>query len=358
MKRFLVWVMTIIILLTGNVSGLAQTEPEATWTPEQTDLFFLLLRQSLEKETGISMTEVDLKISNVQIEKSGSQVWCTGMVTNESSRTVYEFVKVKGEFKDLYGNIVDTDIAYASGGEGLAPGESSSFTLSVNDDYSIKDCTVTIYEADESIKESYPALSSLERDLEIKDLKLEQTSSSMKCTGRIRNNSSDTSYKFIKVKGAFEDSFGNVVDTDSTYAVGDEGIAPGESSTFTMYVDKNSKIERCTVTVYDYDAEKNYGSSSLADAQANLKLSNIKLEQTSSNIKCTGTITNNSSGKRYRFVQVKGSFKDSSGNVVDTDSTYAVGNEGLDPGESSTFTMYVDRNYSITQCSVSIYQVG
>lgn len=70
---------------------------------------------------------------------------------------------------------------------------------------------------------------------------------------------------------------------------------------------------------------------------------------------CTGTITNNSS-KTYRFVEVKGAFKNSNGKVVDTDWTYAVGSEGLAPGESSTFRMSVTKQYDITDCDVSILE--
>lgn len=66
-----------------------------------------------------------------------------------------------------------------------------------------------------------------------------------------------------------------------------------------------------------------------------------------------GTITNSGS-KTYRYVQVKGSFKDKDGVVVDTDWTYAVGSEGLSPGESKTFRLSVKKNYSIKDCSLSI----
>lgn len=66
-----------------------------------------------------------------------------------------------------------------------------------------------------------------------------------------------------------------------------------------------------------------------------------------------GKITNNGS-KTYRYVEVKGSFKNSSGTVVDTDWTYAVGSEGLSPGESKTFQLSVPKDSSISTCSVSI----
>lgn len=95
-------------------------------------------------------------------------------------------------------------------------------------------------------------------------------------------------------------------------------------------------------------------SSSYESAYTALKFSNIKVSSNSSYIICTGTVTNNGS-KTYKFVKIKGSFKNSSGTVVDTDSTYAVGSEGLAPSESKTFRMSVDKNYQISSCSVSIY---
>ena len=64
-------------------------------------------------------------------------------------------------------------------------------------------------------------------------------------------NTGKKTYKFVKVKGAFKDSSGNVIDTEWTYAVGSEGLAPGESSVFRMSVPKNSKITSCSVTVYE-----------------------------------------------------------------------------------------------------------
>ena len=72
------------------------------------------------------------------------------------------------------------------------------------------------------------------------------------CTGSVKNNGTKT-YKYIKVKGSFKDSSGNVVDTDWTYAAGSEGLAPGESTTFRLSVTKNSKITSCSVSLLDYD---------------------------------------------------------------------------------------------------------
>lgn len=91
-----------------------------------------------------------------------------------------------------------------------------------------------------------------ERVLKVSYAYIEHNSSYTVCIGSIKNEGKKT-YKFVQVKGAFEDSSGRVIDTDSTYAVGSEGLIPGESSTFRMSVPANKNIESCTVTVFDYD---------------------------------------------------------------------------------------------------------
>lgn len=89
-------------------------------------------------------------------------------------------------------------------------------------------------------------------DLKLSNLRLTSNSSYTKVTGTITNKGSHT-YKYVKVKGAFEDYSGSVIDTDWTYAVGSEGLSPGESKTFTMSVTKDYRIKDCTVTIIDYD---------------------------------------------------------------------------------------------------------
>lgn len=100
--------------------------------------------------------------------------------------------------------------------------------------------------------------------------------------------------------------------------------------------------------IYDDDAKSSYGSAS-----TDLRFSNISIQHNSSYTVVTGTVTNNGS-RTYKFVTIKGSMKTSTGTVVDTDSTYAVGSEGLAPGESTKFRMSVDKNYSISKCDISI----
>ncbi len=98
---------------------------------------------------------------------------------------------------------------------------------------------------------------------------------------------------------------------------------------------------------------KNSPYDNFESAYTSLKISNVNLSSNSSYEVCTGTIKNTGS-KTYSFVKVKGSFKNSSGEVIDTDWTYAVGSEGLAPNESKTFRLSVPENYEIKKCSVSI----
>lgn len=88
--------------------------------------------------------------------------------------------------------------------------------------------------------------------LKLSDISLTTNSSYTICTGRITNKGKKT-YRFVKVKCAFKNSSKSTIDTDWTYAVGSEGLAPGESKTFEMSVRKDSAISNCSVSIYDYD---------------------------------------------------------------------------------------------------------
>jgi hypothetical protein len=85
-----------------------------------------------------------------------------------------------------------------------------------------------------------------------------------------------------------------------------------------------------------------------------LKISNVTLTSNSSYTVAEGTITNNSD-QTVSFVKIKGSFETKSGTVVDTDWTYAVGSEGLDPGESCKWRMSVSKDSSIKSCDVTVF---
>lgn len=71
--------------------------------------------------------------------------------------------------------------------------------------------------------------------------------------GYVENTGKNT-YKFVKVKARFKDG-DIVVDTNDTYAVGSEGLEPGERSKFHIFVDYDADIDNVEVTVYDWDVD-------------------------------------------------------------------------------------------------------
>lgn len=94
-----------------------------------------------------SVSSWDLDISNINVYSSSNYTYAEGKITNNSDSTV-SFVKIKGSFKTGSGTVVDTDWTYAVGTEGLAPGESCKWKLSVEKDSTIKSCSVSILDYD------------------------------------------------------------------------------------------------------------------------------------------------------------------------------------------------------------------
>lgn len=77
----------------------------------------------IDKRIGLS-----LKVDSIKTSGSYTYVYCT--VTNVSSKyiaTKYRYVKVKAQFKNYSGSIVDTDWTYAVDSTWLEPGESKTF---------------------------------------------------------------------------------------------------------------------------------------------------------------------------------------------------------------------------------------
>ena len=89
----------------------------------------------------------ELKISDVKVYSEYSFTFAEGSLTNNSTSTV-KYVKLKGSFKSRLGTVIDTDWTYAVGSEGLAPGETCKWKMSVAKDYDITDCDVTILDND------------------------------------------------------------------------------------------------------------------------------------------------------------------------------------------------------------------
>lgn len=90
-----------------------------------------------------------------------------------------------------------------------------------------------------------------ENALRFSNIAITHNSSYTVCTGTITNNGRIT-YSFVEAKGKFKDSSGKTIDTNWTYAVGSEKLAPGESASFKMLVAKNSNIVECALEILDY----------------------------------------------------------------------------------------------------------
>jgi hypothetical protein len=108
---------------------------------------YLIYDDDATDYTGNQVYSYELKISNVTLSSNSSYTIAEGTVTNNSDKTV-SYVKIKGSFETSSGKVVDTDWTYAVGSEGLAPGESCKWRMSVSKDYSIKNCSVTILDFD------------------------------------------------------------------------------------------------------------------------------------------------------------------------------------------------------------------
>lgn len=102
-----------------------------------------------------------------------------------------------------------------------------------------------------------------------------------------------------------------------------------------------------------YMSSNDSHTSSYESGYSVLKITVDSVSHNSGYTVCTGSVKN-TGNKTYKYIEVKGAFKDSAGNVIDTDWTYAAGSEGLSPNESTTFRLSVTKNLDIKSCSVSL----
>ncbi len=84
--------------------------------------------------------------------------------------------------------------------------------------------------------------------VELEELNGHIDGSYMYCKGKVRNLGT-SSVKFVKVQVEWLDKSGNILDTDFTYAVGGEELAPGAAKSFSMMTpaDHRMKRYRCVV---------------------------------------------------------------------------------------------------------------
>lgn len=91
-----------------------------------------------------------------------------------------------------------------------------------------------------------------ENPLSFSDLSWDSNDLYTIATGSAKNIS-DKIVKFANIKISFMDDSGNVIDTASTYAVGEEGLNPGESCKWTASVTRDSKITKYQVSLINYE---------------------------------------------------------------------------------------------------------
>ena len=101
-----------------------------------------------------------------------------------------------------------------------------------------------------------------------------------------------------------------------------------------------------------YSSNKEMGS---AKKKNSVIVENQNITTSGSNYKVCGTVTNNTSKIVY-FVKVKVSLKDDNGKVIDTETTYACGDEGLKPNESTKFECYIKKDSKMKSYSAEIYE--
>lgn len=88
-------------------------------------------------------------------------------------------------------------------------------------------------------------------DISISNAQMNRNGDSYVISGSITNNLNHPVY-FVKLKISLKDFDGNCIDTQSTYACGDEGLNSDESTKFECYIDYDSNAKNYSIEVYDY----------------------------------------------------------------------------------------------------------
>jgi len=81
------------------------------------------------------------------------------------------------------------------------------------------------------------------QSIKFEDIKIFDRSNYMYCEGKVRNYGTKT-FNYVKVKVEWLDKNDIIVDTDFTYAVSGEGLAPDEAKSFSIMTPVDSKMVR------------------------------------------------------------------------------------------------------------------
>lgn len=100
-------------------------------------------------------------------------------------------------------------------------------------------------------------LAKLEQEKIINPLKIEDEElifrgNYMYYSGYIKNVGEKT-YYYTKIKATYYDNNNNVIDTDWTYAVGSEGLAPNDRKSFQIMTVYNKSVTQGSLSILDYE---------------------------------------------------------------------------------------------------------
>lgn len=121
------------------------------------------------------------------------------------------------------------------------------FVADSNDTSAYKLVKGVAYSSNEEMREERRKTS-----LIVEEFNMTTSGKNYKIYGTVTNNTSRTVY-FVKVKVSLKDENYKVLDTETTYACGDEGIKPGESAKFDCFIEKDSDMKYYSAEIYDYD---------------------------------------------------------------------------------------------------------
>jgi hypothetical protein len=150
---------------------------------------------------------------------------------------------------------------------------------------------------------------------------------------------------------------GKTGESDSFSITYDFYKAPTEYEMEVSFYDENSKFQTRTVSANE--------SNVLSTYKENNKKPNLEIVEKSGNIDgkyiyITGALKNNSD-KTYSFIEVKVTYMDDNGNVLDTETTYVNSSDALLPNERKSFklmTEMIGGVYSKYKVEVYDYNVG
>lgn len=83
-------------------------------------------------EVSASMLQ-NIRFEDIKIYTRGDYMYCDGKIRN-NGKDSYNYVKVKVEWLDKNGVILDTDYTFAVSGEDFLPGEAKSFSIMTRED--------------------------------------------------------------------------------------------------------------------------------------------------------------------------------------------------------------------------------